>query len=82
MSESLEPKTIGSTLPMISRRSFIKGVIVGGATVSSAGYLFRASTLLAQSSVVGARLLTIDVNGQQSSRGRYEAGDARMDVAA
>jgi aerobic-type carbon monoxide dehydrogenase small subunit (CoxS/CutS family) len=65
MSESIEPKTIGSTLPMISRRNFIKGVIVGGATVSSAGYLFRASTLLAQSSVVGARLITIEVNGQQ-----------------
>ena len=65
MSESLEPKTIGSVLPVISRRDFIKGVIVGGAAVSSAGYLFRASTLLAQSSVVGGRLITIDVNGQQ-----------------
>jgi aerobic-type carbon monoxide dehydrogenase small subunit (CoxS/CutS family) len=50
---------------VISRRDFIKGVIVGGAAVSSAGYLFRASTLLAQSSVVGGRLITIDVNGQQ-----------------
>jgi len=65
MSESLEAKTIGSLLPVISRRDFIKGVIVGGAAVSSAGYLFRASALLAQSSVVGARLITIDVNGQQ-----------------
>jgi aerobic-type carbon monoxide dehydrogenase small subunit (CoxS/CutS family) len=65
MSESLEAKTIGSMLPVISRRDFIKGVIVGGAAVSSAGYLFRASALLAQSSVVGARLITIDVNGQQ-----------------
>ena len=64
MSESVEPKTIGSMLPVISRRDFIKGVIVGGAAVSSAGYLFRASTLLAQSSVVGGRLITIDVNGQ------------------
>jgi aerobic-type carbon monoxide dehydrogenase small subunit (CoxS/CutS family) len=65
MSENLEAKTIGSRLPLISRRDFIKGVIVGGAAVSSAGYLFRASTLLAQSSVVGGRLITIDVNGQQ-----------------
>jgi aerobic-type carbon monoxide dehydrogenase small subunit (CoxS/CutS family) len=64
MSASVEPKTIGSTLPLISRRDFIKGVIVGGAAVSSAGYLFRASRLLAQSSVVGGRLITIDVNGQ------------------
>ena len=65
MSESLDPETVGSMLPVISRRDFIKGVIVGGAAVSSAGYLFRASTLLAQSSVVGGRLITIDVNGQQ-----------------
>jgi len=65
MSESPEPKTAGSMLPVISRRDFIKGVIVGGAAVSSAGYLFRAPTLLAQSSVVGGRLITIDVNGQQ-----------------
>ena len=65
MSESLEPKSIGSMLPVISRRDFIKGVIVGGAAVSSAGYLFRASTLLAQSPVVSGRLITIDVNGVQ-----------------
>ena len=64
MSDTLDPKTIGSTLDAISRRDFIKGVIIGGAAVSSAGYLFRASTLLAQSGVAGARLLTINVNGQ------------------
>jgi aerobic-type carbon monoxide dehydrogenase small subunit (CoxS/CutS family) len=52
-------------LPAISRRDFIKGVIAGGVAASSAGYLFRASTLLAQSGVVGGRLITIDVNGQQ-----------------
>src|SRR4029077_18166460 len=52
---------------MISRRSFIKGVIVSGAAVSSASYLFRASTLVGQTPVVGAgeRLITINVNGQQ-----------------
>jgi aerobic-type carbon monoxide dehydrogenase small subunit (CoxS/CutS family) len=65
MSETVEPKTIGSMLPAISRRDFIKGVIAGGVAASSAGYLFRASTLLAQSGVVGGRLITIDVNGQQ-----------------
>src|SRR5258707_7102303 len=64
MSDILDPNAIGSTLDAISRRDFIKGVIVGGAAVSSAGYLFRASTLLAQSGVAGARLLTINVNGQ------------------
>src|SRR5229473_7689411 len=65
MSDILDPKIIGSTPRAISRRAFIKGVIVGGAAVSSAGYLFRASTLLAQSGVTGARLLTINVNGAQ-----------------
>ena len=65
MSDSPDPKAVGSMLPVISRRDFIKGVIVGGAAVSSAGYLFRASTLLAQSSVVSGRLITIEVNGQQ-----------------
>src|SRR6202045_1590374 len=65
MSDSLEAKTFGSLLLVLSRRDFIKGVIVGGAAVSSAGYLFRASALLAQSSVVGGRLITIEVNGQQ-----------------
>jgi aerobic-type carbon monoxide dehydrogenase small subunit (CoxS/CutS family) len=65
MSDFLDPEIIGSTPREISRRDFIKGVIVGGATVSSAGYLFRASTLLAQSGVSAERLLTINVNGQQ-----------------
>src|SRR5258705_144110 len=50
MSDSLDPKIVGSMLPVISRRDFIKGVIAGGAAVSSAGYLFRPSTLLGQSS--------------------------------
>jgi aerobic-type carbon monoxide dehydrogenase small subunit (CoxS/CutS family) len=49
----------------ISRRDLIKGVIVGGAAVSSASYLFRASTLLGQSAPgMGERLLTLNVNGQ------------------
>jgi aerobic-type carbon monoxide dehydrogenase small subunit (CoxS/CutS family) len=65
MTKTLEPRTIGSGLPLISRRDFIKGVIAGGAAASSVGYLFRASTLLAQSNVSSARLITIDVNGQQ-----------------
>lgn len=50
----------------ISRRNFIKGVIAGGATVSSASYLFRASSLLGQQSpALGGRLITLNVNGQQ-----------------
>ena len=65
MSDIIDPKMIGSTPKAISRRDFIKGVIVGGAAVSSAGYLFRASTLPGQSGRADDRLLTINVNGQQ-----------------
>jgi len=50
----------------VSRRSFIKGVITSGVAVSSANYLFRASTLLGQPAAgVGERLITLNVNGQQ-----------------
>jgi aerobic-type carbon monoxide dehydrogenase small subunit (CoxS/CutS family) len=51
----------------ISRRNFIKGVIAGGAAVSSANYLFRAATLFGQTPSASAteRLITINVNGQQ-----------------
>jgi aerobic-type carbon monoxide dehydrogenase small subunit (CoxS/CutS family) len=49
----------------VSRRAFIKGVIASGAAVSSAGYLFRASSLFSSAVGAGERLLTINVNGQQ-----------------
>src|SRR5271169_370658 len=57
---------VNETQPnVLSRRDLIKGVIAGGVAVSSASYLFRASTLLGQSARgTGERLLTIDVNGQ------------------
>jgi len=50
----------------LSRRDVIKGVIAAGA-VSSAGYLFRGSTVRAQASAPGSveRLITLTVNGQQ-----------------
>ena len=51
-----------------SRRTFIKGVIAAGATVSASAYLFR-TTILGQNdaSLPGSveRLITLDVNGQQ-----------------
>lgn len=51
-----------------SRRSFIKGVIAAGATVSTSAYLFR-TTIQGQneSSLPGSveRLISLDVNGQQ-----------------
>jgi aerobic-type carbon monoxide dehydrogenase small subunit (CoxS/CutS family) len=50
----------------VSRRDFIKGVISSGVAVSSAGYLFRASSMLqAQQAAAGDRLITLNVNGQQ-----------------
>jgi aerobic-type carbon monoxide dehydrogenase small subunit (CoxS/CutS family) len=58
--------TSGDLLKSVSRRNFIKGVIVGGVAASSASYLFRASTLLGQQQPgLGDRLLTLNVNGQR-----------------
>ena len=65
MSEIADDKIIGNTPEAISRREFIKGVIAGGVAVSSASYLFRASTLLGQSNSDAERLITVNVNGQQ-----------------
>lgn len=50
---------MGEKPTAVSRRTFIKGVIAGGAAVASANYLFRASTLLGQTPVagVGERLM-------------------------
>ena len=41
-------KSMDETAKGISRRNFIKGVIGSGVAVSSANYLFRASTLFGQ----------------------------------
>ena len=52
----------------LSRRTFIKGVIAGGAVASSAAYLFRGGgPVLGQASAPGSveRLITLSVNGQQ-----------------
>src|ERR1700683_5071416 len=65
MSEIADNKIIGTTPEAISRRDFIKGVIAGGVAVSSASYLFRASTLLGQSTGGADRLITLNVNGRQ-----------------
>jgi aerobic-type carbon monoxide dehydrogenase small subunit (CoxS/CutS family) len=56
----------GDLRKVFSRRNFIKGVIAAGATVSSASYLFRKTSLLGESSTPGAveRLVTLTVNGQ------------------
>ena len=63
MADDLLPVLPG--LKGISRRNFIKGVITSGIAVSSANYLFRASSVFADSSGVGERLIALNVNGQQ-----------------
>ena len=52
--------------PPVSRRTFIKGVIATGASVSAASYVFRGGAQ-AQAQATGAveRLVTLTVNGQQ-----------------
>ena len=64
-----EMKTTKDALKSVSRRRFIQGAIAGGAGVSSATYLFRASSPTSAAST-GDRLITINVNGQ----------DRRVDV--
>jgi len=67
MTEKIDKNTTPDTSKTVSRRTFIKGVIAGGAAVSSAAYLFRLSTLHHHAAVAGAaeRLITLNVNGQQ-----------------
>ena len=67
MTNNENNKATDDLLKRVSRRSFIKGVIGSGVAVSSANYLFRASSLLGQPAPdgVGERLITLNVNGQQ-----------------
>jgi len=68
MTEKIDKDTTAGASKAISRRIFIKGVIAGGAAVSSAGYLFRGSSLLQgqqSTAAVGERLITLNINGQQ-----------------
>src|SRR6266478_3530347 len=65
MADTADLRIIEDTPKALSRRRFIKGVIAGGAAVSSANYLFRASALLGHGSGAGERLITIHINGQQ-----------------
>src|SRR5207245_8287113 len=63
MAASGDLRVLNDTSKAVSRRSFIRGVICGGAAVSSASYLFRTSTVHG----VGAaaeRLISLNVNGQ------------------
>lgn len=62
-----EIKGIAEDFPLVSRRTFIKGVIAGGAVAYSASYLFRRREGVLAQSAPGAveRLVTLNVNGQQ-----------------
>ena len=64
MSDNSNLKIPGDTGRAVSRRRFIKGVIAGGAAVSSASYLFRTSAVHGAGGV-GERLITLNVNGQR-----------------
>src|SRR5208283_3023782 len=68
MTDKADSKISEDVPKAVSRRNFIKGVITSGVAVSSASYLFRASSLLrGQQPAAGAgeRLITLNVNGQQ-----------------
>jgi len=63
MADSSDLKILGKTSKEVSRRGFVKGVIGGGAAVSSAGYLLETST--AQSADgPGEQIISLNVNGQ------------------
>ena len=57
-------RALGDTPKAVSRRRFIQGVIAGGATVSSASYLFRSPAVHGAGDP-GDRLITLNVNGQR-----------------
>lgn len=68
MHDETGKKWMSGTAWAVARRTFVKGVIISGAAVSPAGYLFRGSPLLgalAPQPRVGERLITLNVNGQQ-----------------
>jgi aerobic-type carbon monoxide dehydrogenase small subunit (CoxS/CutS family) len=60
-------ESVGVLEKKYSRRTFIKGVIATGATVSSANYLFRGPNILGAATIQSTteRLLTLTVNGQE-----------------
>jgi aerobic-type carbon monoxide dehydrogenase small subunit (CoxS/CutS family) len=62
MPDNPELRVLGDTPKAVSRRRFIKGVIAGGAALSSASYLFRGS--IVQGVGGGERLISLNVNGK------------------
>jgi aerobic-type carbon monoxide dehydrogenase small subunit (CoxS/CutS family) len=62
-----EVESMGVLEKKYSRRTFIKGVIATGATVSSASYALRGSSALGAATFQSSteRLITLNINGQQ-----------------
>ena len=62
-----EVESVGVLEKKYSRRTFIKGVIAAGATVSSASYMLRGPSLLGAATLQSSteRLVTLNVNGQE-----------------
>ncbi len=62
-----EAESVGVLEKKYSRRTFIKGVIATGATVSSAGYLYKGTSLLGAATLQTSteRMIQLTVNGQQ-----------------
>jgi aerobic-type carbon monoxide dehydrogenase small subunit (CoxS/CutS family) len=60
-------ESVGVLEKKYSRRTFIKGVIATGATVSSASYALQGTSLLGAATFQSSteRLITLNVNGQQ-----------------
>jgi aerobic-type carbon monoxide dehydrogenase small subunit (CoxS/CutS family) len=64
MAESSHPKILGNTAKGVSRRRFVRGVIGGGAAVSSAGYLLESSTVHRDDGP-SEQLISLNVNGRE-----------------
>src|ERR1035437_5336645 len=72
MADGSKLRMLGDTPKAVTRRRFIKGVIAGGAAVSSASYLFRSSTVHGAGGA-GERLISLNVALQTGTHGN-EAG--------
>jgi aerobic-type carbon monoxide dehydrogenase small subunit (CoxS/CutS family) len=64
MADSSNLKILGNTSNGVSRRNFVRGVIGGGAAVSSAGYLLESSAVHGTASP-SEELITLNVNGHE-----------------
>ena len=65
MADNSQLKILSDTADKVTRRRFVRGVIGGGAAVSSAAYLFRNSNAQSGGAGAGERLISLDVNGQR-----------------